>query len=202
MERGGAFLGDVLAHGDQGISSILTRVPKTPDSSGKLRFDPESLKGLIREQVADGKTSFALVDAYMGGRFAAQLRDNVLVPLVREHGLGQLKFQQVWLRETFGFELGSSGVGEGIVLRSLQGTIKPNSPYAQDIQNIYLPTRVVLGDDMDMIFDPNSQKPLQIFNSQGDVVRTVNPNSGENSRDVLIRLINETSSPNEMREGE
>jgi hypothetical protein len=99
------------------------------------------------------------------------------------------------LRETFGFEVGDADVG--IAPRRPQGTIKPNSPYAQDIQNIYLPTRVVLGDDMDMIFDPKSQKPLQIFNSQGDVIRTVNPNSNENSRDTLIRLLNETNSSDE-----
>jgi hypothetical protein len=90
MERGGAFLGDVLAHGDKGISSILTRVPKTPDSNGKLRFDPESLKGLIREQVADGKTSFALVDAYMGGSFAAHLEITYLFRLLGNMVWGNL----------------------------------------------------------------------------------------------------------------
>jgi hypothetical protein len=195
MERGGAFLGDVLSHNNEELTSKLHKIEKgtdpNPDPNKKLRFNPEAFKSAIRTQIGSGKKSFALVDAYMGGRFAAELRDHVIKPLLTEFGQGKIKFYLFWLRETFGFEQADADKKErGLTLRKPQGTISEKSPYAQDVKTVHVNVRVVLGDDMSMVFDPNSQQPFHIFDAEGNIIKTIQPEKGETSRDTLIKLLN------------
>jgi hypothetical protein len=193
MERGGAFLGDVLSHNNEELTSKLHKIEKgtdpNPDPNKKLRFNPEAFKSAIRTQIGSGKKSFALVDAYMGGRFAAELRDHVIKPLLTEFGQGKIKFYLFWLRETFGFEQADSKE-RGFTIRKPQGTISEKSPYAQDVKTVHVNVRVVLGDDMSMVFDPNSQQPFHIFDAEGNIIKTIQPEKGETSRDTLIKLLN------------
>jgi len=117
MERGGAFLGEVLTYNNEELGSKLHKIEKgtdpNPDPKKKLRFNPDAFKSAIKRQIGSGKKSFAIVDAYMGGRFAGELRD-----------------------------------------------------------------------------DPNSQQPFHIFDAEGNIIKTIQPEKEETSRDTLIKLLN------------
>ena len=95
-----------------------------------------------------------------------------------------------WFRETFGFEEADKGK-MNVTLRKAKGTIKDNSPYSQDIKVVHQNLRVVLGDDMSIVFDPNSQQPFYIFDAQGNIIEMIHPLKGETSRDTLIKLLNQ-----------
>jgi hypothetical protein len=41
-----------------------------------------------------------------------------------------------------------------------------------------------------MVFDPNSQQPFHIFDAEGNIIKTIQPEKGETSRDTLIKLLN------------
>ena len=92
IERGGIFLADVIAHQNEQLASKRCNIEKGTDPNNKLRFNPEIFKDAIRAQIKSGKQSFAIVDAYMGGRFASELREYVIIPLLKEFGQGRIKF--------------------------------------------------------------------------------------------------------------
>ncbi|KQP37388.1 hypothetical protein [Pseudorhodoferax sp. Leaf274] len=103
VQRGGAFLAEMLAHGVADFPVIATvpkftlRRPGMPDA--ELRTP--HLEVQMLERIAAGQRHFALVDFYMGGVFAAEL-----VPMVRrilqQHP--QVRIDVLWMRETAGFE--------------------------------------------------------------------------------------------------
>jgi hypothetical protein len=190
IERGGIFLADVIAYKNEELASKRCNIEKGTDPNKKLRFNPDIFKDAIRAQIKSGKQSFAIVDAYMGGRFAGELREYVIIPLLKEFGQGQIKFYLFWFRETFGFERADKGK-TNVTLRKAKGTIKDNSPYSQDIKVVHQNLRVVLGDDMSIVFDPNSQQPFYIFDAQGNIIEMIHPLKEETSRDTLIKLLNQ-----------
>ncbi|BDA74002.1 hypothetical protein CAL7716_081680 [Calothrix sp. PCC 7716] len=194
IERGGTFLADVIAHNNEELASKRSNIEKgtdpNPDSKKRLRFNPLIFKDAIITQINSGKQSFAVIDAYMGGRFAGELKEHVIIPILKEFGQGQIKFYLFWLRETFGFEQADKGK-MNVTLRKAKGTIKDNSPYLQNIKVVHQNLRVVLGDDMSIVFDPNSQKPFYIFDAEGNIIKMIQPLERETSRDTLIKLLNE-----------
>ncbi len=49
--------------------------------------------------------------------------------------------------------------------------------------------RLVLGDDMEIVYSPDSRDPITLFDGSGRVVRVEYPQLGETTRDVLIRML-------------
>jgi hypothetical protein len=49
--------------------------------------------------------------------------------------------------------------------------------------------RLVLGDDMEIVYTPDSREPITIFDRDGRILRAEYPRPGETTRDVLIRLL-------------
>jgi hypothetical protein len=72
-----------------------------------------------------------------------------------------------------------------------------NETNIPQIRQTQAPVTVVLGDDMNTVFDPSSRNPLRIFDRQGRIVQVIavpaiDPDTGETLetvRDVVIRLM-------------
>jgi hypothetical protein len=105
VERGGAFLAEVLNDGAAGFPATVT-VPKSatprPGQDDLVQRTPH-LEAEIRRRIALGETRFAVVDVYMGGHFASELEAmfHRLQADFPDHGLA---FEALWLRETHGYE--------------------------------------------------------------------------------------------------
>jgi hypothetical protein len=121
----------------------------------------------------------------MGGRTAGDLRDGLFKPLSRE--FPDVQFDIFWLRESFGFEEISRG--GGVALRTPKGTVGESSPFADQIRTHFQEVRLVLGDDMDIVFTPGSTEPIRIFNDRGEIIATFAPGPGETTREVMVRLM-------------
>jgi hypothetical protein len=75
--------------------------------------------------------------------------------------------------------------------------IRGNAENLSIIRQAQFPVGVVLGDDMDIVFDPASREPIRIFDRTGRVVQEIpvgtrDPITGEKletTRDILIRLM-------------
>ena len=148
--------------------------------------DYEYFRQKLQEKIDAGETKLAITDTYFGGRFSRELRSKVVKPLLRSNP--DIEIDIYWMRETFGFEpLSAEGMP---TLTPFQGSIKPTSPYASRVEVHEARTRVVLGDDMDLIFD-GSDDPLVIFDSEGKVERLVRPET--TSREALVNLLTEGS---------
>ncbi|MBW2996267.1 hypothetical protein KY332_03130, partial [Candidatus Woesearchaeota archaeon] len=183
MERGGVFIGDILVHNTD-LESRLNILEKVPDPKEKYRFDPEYVKSKLQEKIDAGANKIAIADTYMGGRFSREIRDQVIKPILNANP--DVEFDIYWARETFGFEKRSA---EGIpILTQFQGGFKETSPYAPRVRTHVEETRVVLGDDMDMIFE-ETDEPFFIFGSDGLIDEIIRPET--TSREKLIALIAE-----------
>lgn len=190
MERGGSFLTDALVEGDPVLSAKVRKMQVHPALEGsKGKYDGPKMQAEFQKLINGGAKKIVVYDAYMGGRTARSLVEQVFKPLANKNP--GVTFQMYWLRETFGLR-GADVVGQ----EDLAGSLKPNSPYSKSI----LPPRVenvtlVLGDDMDVVMSPNGQESIRIFNSSGNVTEVVTPKPGQTTRQVLIKRLNRSSSP-------
>jgi hypothetical protein len=66
---------------------------------------------------------------------------------------------------------------------------------ATQIQAVEHLVRMAIGDDMTMVFDPTSTKPITIFDKNGNIVKVFEPKPGQTSRDVLIELLTGQQTP-------
>ncbi|WP_406152764.1 hypothetical protein OH797_20360 [Streptomyces anulatus] len=189
MERGGAFVGDVLAAGSSLLASKVQKVPvhRAAEEDKSRKFDREGrMKGEFNKVLEGGARSVAVVDVYMGGRTASSLRDEIFKPILKENP--NVSFHMYWIRETLGFEEKSEA--GGIVLRPERGEFKQSNPLAGRLNTVTQYVRLALGDDMEVAFDPESRTPITIFDRQGDVVRKWMPGTGQTTRNLLIELLN------------
>jgi hypothetical protein len=104
VERGGAFLAEVLTSGAPG-SPPGVAVPKYVEpregAPGLVRRTPH-LEAEIRRRITElGQSKFALVDFYMGGVFAKELQP-MLAHILKDHP--HVQIEVLWMRETYGFE--------------------------------------------------------------------------------------------------
>jgi hypothetical protein len=178
MEQGGAFLVDVIRASDPTLASKVRHVPVFKNERGE-KFDAAKQQEAFLAAIGSG-TRVAIVDSYMGGTTASALRDNVLLPLARSNA--DLNFDVHWMRETFGFEANGT-VG------TLRGQPNARSPGGSQIKQDARQMKLVLGDDMEIVYSPNSQEPITLFDSTGRIVRVEYPGPGETTRDVLIRMM-------------
>ena len=103
VERGGAFLAEVLASagGDFPPSvAVPKKVTPRPGQEDKVERTPH-LEAEIRRRIANGETHFAIVDFYMGGHFAEEL-ETMFLRLHADFPELPLRFEPMWLRETHG----------------------------------------------------------------------------------------------------
>jgi hypothetical protein len=186
MQRGGVFLSDVLVSGDMKRVWNGRVIPIAKDLNPDIRV-PSGLTEAITGEIEAGKRSFILVDSYMGGGTAEEILRTFRK--VAE-GNPNVQLSSYWLRERFGFE---RILPDGSVdLRPPLGTINSGSPYASQIESRYFPVEVILGEDMDVIFDLElTQVPIQVFGKDGKILTKI-PIGGvtnQNSRQALLRLI-------------
>jgi len=181
MEQGGAFLVDVIAAGDPVLAPRVRHMPVHKTPSGE-KFDGPAMQAEFQRLIDGGARRIAIVDSYMGGTTAAALRDDVLGPLARRSGNGSVDFNTHWLRETLGFRAGGT-------LGDLRGQANPRSPGGGQLHSDQRQVRLVLGDDMQIVYTPNSREPIVLFDSAGRITRVEYPRPTETTRDVLIRLL-------------
>jgi hypothetical protein len=97
-------------------------------------------------------------------------------PLTKEYP--NLEFRVHWLREQMGLPNGK-----------LRGTVRPTQQGGDRINVREHGVRMAIGDDMTMVFDPTSQKGITVFDKDGNVLKTYEPEGSQTSRDVLIDLL-------------
>jgi hypothetical protein len=197
VERGGVFLADVLAHGDPALRDRIVAVPKGDDKS-RSPF----MEKAIRAHLANGqKTSFVIVDFYMGGGASGEfmkMAERILTDFP------QAKFELVWLREAHGFERhGNAPAHSGVQLPPLRET--PESMQGHFTQTP-INVRLVLGDDMKVVFNESTTDVITIIDKHGRVaqkirVGTPDPETGAplDARQIVIRLMNGVTFPNNRR---
>jgi hypothetical protein len=104
VERGGAFLAEVLSTGLPGSPDIVAvpkHVEKRPGQPDLVQRTP-GLDAEIRRRIeVEGQSRFTIVDFYMGGVFAGELR-TMIIGLLHDHP--QLEIEVLWMREAHGFE--------------------------------------------------------------------------------------------------
>ncbi|QHE85174.1 hypothetical protein [Hydrogenophaga sp. BPS33] len=215
VERGGALLADVLARDAPDFPETVTVAKAGPP--GRERRTP-LLEAEIRRRIEQqGQSHFAIVDFYMGGVFAGELRAMVAA-IARDHP--QVVVEVVWMRETHGFERivlrpTVQELQEGVMLTGrlvwrngrlviedpspmvtlppLQGT----DPALPQLRATDVPVDIVLGDDMPGVLDRASTAPIRVFDREGRVVRVIpvgtpDPVTGEPlrfTRDIMVRLM-------------
>jgi hypothetical protein len=236
VQRGGAFLAEVLARGAPGFPPSVV-VEKHVEVRANQPDDVKRTPNLDKEirariQAEPGQTKFAIVDFYMGGIFAGELKA-MINAIHNDFPDKKLQFDIMWMREAHGFERTATWtkktrraeLAEGISFVGGVRTIKvpdsetggtrslvrlkvesemvmlpvahgneENLPY---IRVTSFPVALVLGDDMQTVFDPNSKLPIRLFDRNGIIVRTIpvgtiDPQTGEplrNTRDIVVRLM-------------
>jgi hypothetical protein len=185
MKRGGAFLTDVLAEADPALAGKVREMDvhkAVGDAAKKGKFEQDAMQQEFEALIQGGAKKIAIVDTYMGGRTASSLRDQVMKPLAEKYP--DVKFEVHWLREQM-----------GLPDQKLRGTIDTGRKGATQIQAVEHPVRMAIGDDMTMVFDPTSTKPITIFDKDGNIVKVFEPKPGQTSRDVLIELLTGQQTP-------
>jgi hypothetical protein len=193
MERGGAFMADVIAGGSHELAGKVRKMPvhlasakaTGPDKDGK--YDGPAMRAQFEQLIKDGARNIALVDVYMGGPTARSLRNQIFLPLAQAHP--EVNFETHWVRETMGFE--GQGQAGGTVLQPNAGNVRPGTPGASQVTTSETNVRMALGDDMQVAFDPQSREPITIFDNQGRIVRVLVPKEGQTTRQLLIELLNQ-----------
>jgi hypothetical protein len=71
----------------------------------------------------------------------------------------------------------------------LRGTPNPRSPGGAQIHVEARRVRLVLGDDMEIFFTPDSREPITLCDASGRIISVQYPGPGETTRDVLIRML-------------
>ncbi|TMQ25575.1 MAG: hypothetical protein E6J90_05695 [Deltaproteobacteria bacterium] len=179
MKEGGAFLADVLGTSDPALAGKVHEMDvhkATGDAAKKGKFDQDPMLQEFEVLIQGGARKIAIVDTYMGGRTAGSLRDQIMKPLAEKYP--DVTFDVHWLRETMGFQDGP-----------LRGTVKPGQKGGTQISTSEHQVRMAIGDDMTMVYDATSTKPVTIFDRNGQVVKTFYPAEGQTSRDVIIALL-------------
>ncbi|WP_372658915.1 hypothetical protein [Hydrogenophaga sp.] len=220
VERGGALLAEVLSRGVAGFpeTAVVAKSVQPREGQPDLVQRTPLLEAEIRRRLETlGQSHFAIVDFYMGGIFAGELR-SMIAAIVRDHP--DATFEVVWLRETQGFERvvvrpTLQDLAQGVALTgrvvfrngrlvienpSPMVTLPPlagTDPALPQLRAHDVPVDVVLGDDMPSVLTPSSTAPIRIFDRQGRVVRVIpvgtpDPVTGEplrSTRDILLRLM-------------
>jgi len=131
------------------------------------------LQAEFQRLIDGGARRIVIVDVYMGGRTASELRDVVLRPLGSRPGNAGVQFEMRWLQELMGFE---GSPAQGLTNR---GAVSSRTHKV----------RMAIGDDMDIVFTPDSREPITIFGRDGRIVETIYPPAGQTTRDVMIDLL-------------
>jgi adenine/guanine phosphoribosyltransferase-like PRPP-binding protein len=241
VQRGGAFLAEVLARGVTDFPPSIVVEKKVTPRPGKedLVQRTPNIRAEIERRMAAGQRKFVIVDFYMGGHFAEEL-EAMVQELHAKFPDSGLEIHPLWMRETYGYDtIGTpapvegrrtprptraqltegivfiGGVTKRIVDDPITGerqtflrfrresetvtlpAIRGNAENLSIIRQAQFPVGVVLGDDMDIVFDPASREPIRIFDRTGRVVQEIpvgtrDPITGEKletTRDILIRLM-------------
>jgi hypothetical protein len=191
MERGGAFVADVIAGGSPDLAAKVHKMeahknPKAKPASNE-KFDAPVMRAQFQELIDNGARKIALVDVYMGGKTASSLRDQIFLRLARDNP--GVSFEVHWVRETMGFEKQSQA--GGTVLEPRRGMTTPGQPGGDRVRSSEINVRIALGDDMEIVFAPNTYEPITIFDTHGRIVRVWYPKAGQTTRQLLIELLNQ-----------
>ena len=172
MDRGGALLVEVIAAINPTLAPTIKRIPMHRASDGsRSKFDVAKTQAEFQAMIDAGAKRFVLVDTYMGGRTARELRDVVLKPLAKDG----VEFEMHWLREQLGFEGGPSA---GLTAR-------------RGLNSQTHAVRFAVGDDLEIAFTPGAIEPITIFRRDGTIAKVISPPAGRTTRDVLIELLSQ-----------
>ena len=191
VTRGGPLLAEFLAPPGNPPPGNFVTVPKGKDNNRTVH-----LEGIVRKEIQAGKRTFAIVDVYMGGHAAGEFTA-MFERLIKEFPEAQgLRFETLWLREKFGYERNVVENGE-----LANGGLQPEYHVPEHLSGIVnqkiVSVRFVLGDDMHIVFDANSIRPIMIFDSDGRIVQVIevgvrHPATGtvlSNPREILVALM-------------
>ena len=113
-------------------------------------------------------------------------------------------FEIIWMREEHGFERhGDAAKDPGVQLPKVRETPEAlRGRFEQTAVNV----RLVLGDDMEVVFGGSKTDAIKIIDRHGRVVQRIpvgtrDPETGQplDARQIVIRLMNGVKFPNESR---
>jgi adenine/guanine phosphoribosyltransferase-like PRPP-binding protein len=188
MERGGAFLAEVLGAGDPALAKKVVSMPVDENPAAvrdkKGKFAPE-MAARFDALIAQGAKKIVIVDYYMGGKTAGDL-SKLLVKHFSDPKYAGVTFEVHWIRETFGKD--DAG---GSVVEPPRGEVGEGKKGAGLYKQTFEMVPLAIGDDMHVVLDvPDAKQPIQVFDDNGQVVHTSTPGEGENTRRALVRLLN------------
>ncbi|MEH2546696.1 regulator of replication initiation timing [Bradyrhizobium sp. AZCC 2262] len=193
VERGGPLLAEFLVP-----PAERQQRPDKFVSVNKSKNRTEYLRPQIEKAIANGKRSFVIVDAYMGGHAIGEFT-NMFQSIIEAHPhLEGLRFETLWLREQLGYERNLVEGPDGAALAvGLQPAFKIPPELINKVFQQIEPVRFIMGDDAAVFFDPNSRRPIFIFDNDGHVVQTIevgvkHPITGvvlTTPREILVALM-------------
>jgi hypothetical protein len=203
VREGGAVLLEVLAEPGKPLQEGRQKiVDKRADGNRIEMLDKE-----IRQAINDPKNpkkSFAIVDSYMGGVAAREFMAMFRQIIADHRHIEGLHLELVWLREKHGFERLKADTKPGDPQRVI---LEPRREIPEDLVDVIdhemREVRVVLGDDMDIVYSPNAQDPIRIFDAEGNIVQTIRPPTRhpetqemlDSTRKIMIALMQGTKFP-------
>jgi hypothetical protein len=196
IERGGVFFVEALALGDPVLAGKVRTMREhlNPDPNGRTRgakFDAAAQQAEFQALIDQGANRIVVVDALMGGHTGRALLNQVFIPLAERNP--NVHFETYWIRETMGYEVLRGGGVEpsGTDFNPLRSMRQRYRAVADRISMTRMErVRMVLGDDMEIIFTPGAGEPIRIFDAEGRVTEVFRPRPGQTTRDVLIALMN------------
>ena len=189
MQRGGAFLVDVLEAIDPSLSSRLCRPRKVYPKQEMWR----AMHKLVTDVIGAGRRTFCFVEVYMSGYSARALVEQVFIPVLQDYAsqldvFCQLQFSSIWLRETWGLESYAS-----MRLYEVQDEWAPpglgsvKDKIAGDESSVPF----IVGDDVNSFMDysPSSRSSISVYRADGSIAAVLSPRRGKNTRDLATRLL-------------
>jgi hypothetical protein len=157
VQRGGAFVAEVLAHGDASFPPSVA-VPKAVSIEDGNRVERRwpHIEAEIVERMRRGQRKFVIVDVYMGGHFIEELR--AMAGRLRGlEGGEDIEIHTMWLRETHGYDE---------LIRPHESAERPSRRVTLDMLTAGI--AVVAGDRTQTMIDADLSDPIGFLRSVRD----------------------------------
>ena len=155
------------------------------------KYNAAAMQAEFQALIDAGAQRILVADVYFGGGTGRSLLNQVFIPLAQRNP--QVRFETYWLRETFGFERPSATGPRAS--RMEMSVNRSNRSAFESVQDRISMTRheevsLVLGEDMNVVFNPDAREPIRIFDAEGRVTEIFRPQPGQSTGQLMVELMN------------
>jgi hypothetical protein len=149
------------------------------------------MRSRIEQLIATEPTKrwrFAFTEVYFSGSAVNKVRNDVMFRLAERYP--ECQFRGFWVRESLGFETrGGIAAGTG------RPALVPDPRAPANLVEESFPVPFAVGDDAARLIERGTREPIYIFDSEGRIVDVLEPGPGEDTRDLVVRILGERGGP-------